>query len=383
MPSTPDRTPERIRAASRRSAALGAAVPGALSLAMGEPDGGTPQAVVEAAVDALRAGRTRYAPFTGSPTLRAALAEQLSGVAGRQLGAEQVVLTHGGSAGLAATVLALVSAGDRVLVPEPTYSLYPDLVAMAGGKTVWIPPAPGGTLDLPALAAAAPGARMLILCTPSNPTGRVLTPAELDGVAALLRAHPDLVLLCDEAYRDIVFDGRPATTALSLHELADQVVVAGTFSKSYAMTGWRLGHVVASPEVAARIDLVHRTFNGPLNTVVQDAALAALALPAADLTRLAEDYQRRRDLVLAHLTGAPRVDLETPQGAFYAFPRIHSALTSAQLTSRLAAGGVLVRDGAEFGPSGEGHVRLSFATGEAELAAALTRFTDVLTALER
>jgi aspartate aminotransferase len=345
---------------------------------MGEPDGGTPWQIVEEATRALKAGRTRYSPITGSPRLRHALAEQLSTKNARNLDERNVVLTHGGSAGLASAILALVRRGDDVLIPEPTYSLYADQLAMVGANTVWVPNRPDGTLDFERIAAGAPAARMIVLCNPVNPTGVVFNEEVLRGLGEILRNHPDLLLLSDEAYSNIVFDGAGFTSAMSLTEVSDQVVVVGTFSKSYAMTGWRLGYACASANVAASIDLVHRTFNGPLNTFVQDAALAALRVSDDELRSLAESYGRRRDLVMSYLGELPGVSVVVPQGAFYAFPKIDSTLSSEQLAERFAAGGVLVRAGSEFGPSGEGHVRVSFATDEASLAEGLRRFAAVV-----
>ncbi|MBO1268607.1 pyridoxal phosphate-dependent aminotransferase [Arthrobacter cavernae] len=365
---------ERIAASSRRPATLGAAAPGAISLAMGEPDAGTPTAVVEAAVRSLVEGRTRYSPMTGAPALREALAEKIAAEHARPTTPREVVLTHGGSAGLAASMLALVGPGERVLIPEPTYSLYADHAAMVGADVVWVAANPDGSLDLDTLRREAPTARMVILCNPGNPTGRVYSAADLAGVGALLAENPDLLLLSDEAYGSIVFDGLELVSALDLAGVSGQVVYCSTFSKTYAMTGWRLGYVVASGPVADKINLIHRTINGPLNTFVQDAALTALGTPDADLRAATASYQERRDLVLEALKGIPGVEVLAPQGAFYAFPRIESRLSSDEMAARFAQAGVAVRSGSEFGPSGEGHVRLSFATDHASLKEGLRRF---------
>jgi aspartate aminotransferase len=373
--------PDRIRAVSRRPKTLGGAARGAVSLAMGEPDGGTPEIVVEAAVRALRAGRTRYTQITGSPDLREGIAAHQSRAHGQRLDAANVVVTHGGSAGLAAAVLALVGPGDRVLIPEPTYSLYADHVAMAGAQAVWIANRVDGSLDLHALAAAAPGARMVILCNPVNPTGAVFSETDIGGLGLILREHPGLYLLSDEAYSDIVFDDAAFVSALTLTSVLDQVVLVGTFSKSYAMTGWRLGFVCAETRVADEINLVHRTVNGTVNTFVQDAAVEALGIPDGELRALAAQYERRRNLVMRHLDGLAGVSVVRPRGAFYAFPRVHASLSSEELVHRFAEGGVLVRAGSEFGPSGEGHVRLSFATDEASLEEGLRRFKRVVETL--
>lgn len=365
---------ERIAASSRRPATLGAAAPGAISLAMGEPDAGTPAAIVDAAARSLAEGRTRYSPMTGAPALRKAIARKISAEYARAITSREVVLTHGGSAGLAASMLAMVGPGDRVLIPEPAYSLYADHVAMVGAEVVWVPANPDGSLDLATLRRKAPTARMMILCNPGNPTGRVYSATEVHGVGGILAENPGLLLLSDEAYGSIVFDGLELVSALDLADVSGQVIFCSTLSKTYAMTGWRLGYVVAEGPLADKINLIHRTINGPLNTFVQDAALTALETPGADLRTVAASYQERRDLVIGALKGIPGVEMLAPQGAFYAFPRIASRLSSDEMVARFAEAGVLVRSGSEFGPSGEGHVRLSFATDRASLKEGLLRF---------
>ncbi|TDL39666.1 pyridoxal phosphate-dependent aminotransferase [Arthrobacter nitrophenolicus] len=365
---------ERIISSSRRPKTLGAGKPGAISLAMGEPDSGTPAAIIEAATTALASGRTRYAPMAGSAELQHALAAHTSAKYGRPTMSEEIVLTHGGSGGLATSMLALVNPGDRILIPEPTYSLYADHAAMIGAEAIWVPNLADGSLDLDTLQQQAPGARMIILCNPGNPTGRVYPDADLHRLEELLLDNPGLLLLADEAYADITFDGGGFTSALTLAAVRDQVICCSTFSKTYAMTGWRLGHVIAPAELASRINTIHRTINGPLSTFIQDAALSALQIPDADLQAATLSYQRRRDIVVEFLNGLPGVNMLTPQGAFYAFPKITSPLTSDEMTARFADAGVLVRSGSEFGPSGEGHIRISFATDVDSLKEGLTRF---------
>lgn len=367
---------QRIVSASRRPASLGSTPAGAIALSMGEPDAGTPNPIVEAAVEALRNGRTRYTNLSGAPELRRSLAERLTRTSGQNLSPEQIVVTHGGSAGLAATILALINPGDKVLIPEPTYSLYADHLAMVDAEAIWVANRSDGTLDLDRLAREAADTRMIILCNPGNPTGRVYSEAELRELAVILEAHPHLLLLSDEAYADIVFDGVKFLSALELPAVADQVICCSTFSKTYAMTGWRLGYVVASRKISEKINLLHRTLNGSINTFVQDAALVALETPDEHLRAQADSYQARRDIVVAKLSGVPGISMLPPQGAFYAFVKIDSELTSDEMTARFAAAGVIVRSGSEFGPSGEGHVRLSFATDPGNLELGLDRFVD-------
>ena len=367
----------RVESASRRPASLGQLSVGCVSLAMGEPDAGTHPSVVEAAIDSLRRGNTRYEALTGAPVLREAIAAFLSDDARRDVRPSEVVLTHGGSGGLAATILALVNPGDRVVIPEPTYSLYADQVALAGGIVDWAPLTPSGELDLDLLAGKLPGARMTIICNPGNPTGKVLPPHEVRALFELAQANGCL-LLSDEAYCDIVFDDVEFLSVLDLVDVDGLVICSRTFSKSFAMTGWRLGYVIAAEDIAASINLAHRTFNGALNSFVQEAALTALTLPKEVLDSERSSYQQRRDQVIASLGSIPNLRMARPQGAFYAFPRVDSALSSDALTARLAEGGVLVRSGTEYGPSGAGHFRISYAVDPATLGLGLHRIREVL-----
>lgn len=345
-----------------------------MSLAMGEPFADTAPAIRDAAVESLHRGRTRYTQLTGLPELREAVADAVTRETARPVSSSEVVLTHGGSAGLAAALLSTVRPGDRVILQDPTYSLYVDHLAMLGAEPLWLPDVADGRIDLDALDTLASGARMLILCNPSNPTGQVIDRADMAALEELMQRHPSLLLLADEAYSSIVFDGCEFVSALALDEVRERVIVTRTFSKSYAMTGWRLGYTIAEPDTAAGINLVHRTINGSLNTFVQDAGIRALQTSERDLNAMAAEYQTRRDLVVDALKGLPRVSLIPPKGSFYAFPRIESALTSDQLVARFADNGVLLRAGSEFGPSGEGHVRISFATDVNSLAVGLDRF---------
>jgi aspartate aminotransferase len=367
----------RVRAASARPADLGGKSLGSISLAIGESTESTPSLIVNAAVASLSSGRTRYERGTGSPALRARIAEALNAEGPDRLHSDNVVVAHGASGGLAATILTLVNPGDVVVLPEPTYSLYADQVALAGGRVRWVPNDVGGRPRLDQLWAAMSGAKLLVVCNPSNPTGYVLDAHELTVIVQLAVEH-DANVVFDEAYRDIVFDGNSFASAAPLVPGNPHVLCCGTFSKSFAMTGWRLGWVLADKDTADAINLVHRTINGPLSTFVQDAASSAFSLPREHLQRLLRELQVRRDLACGYLNTIPGVDAATPRGAFYAFPRINRDLKSAELTTRLAKSGVLVRSGSEYGPSGEGHIRISFASDMPQLREGMERIARCL-----
>ncbi|WP_326627107.1 aminotransferase class I/II-fold pyridoxal phosphate-dependent enzyme [Nonomuraea fuscirosea] len=360
-----------LRRHSRRPA-LAPAPPGAVSLAMGEPDFPTPPPVVEAAAAALRAGHTHYADQKGLPALRAALAARLPGRPGRTWTADDIVVTQGATAALAAVVLAMIGPGDRVVIPEPAYSLYADLVVFAGGTVDYVPLAPDLHWDLDALAAALPGAAMMIFSNPSNPTGIVHREQELKALGDLLDGS-DVLVVSDEAYHRLVYPGHVMTSALEIESLRDRTVYVQTFSKTYAMTGWRVGYLTGPREVVDAAAHAHRTYNGSLNTAAQHAALAALDLPDGVVDAMAETYRQRRELVVAQLSGVPGLRLTPPEGAFYGFLRYDAALPSEVVARALAERKVLVRAGIEYGPSGEGHLRISFAASEDDLRTGLAR----------
>ncbi|WP_395474581.1 pyridoxal phosphate-dependent aminotransferase [Saccharopolyspora spinosa] len=260
-------------------------------------------------------------------------------------------MTHGGAAAINAAVLAAVNPGDRVVIPEPTY-LYPDAVRLAGGEPVLVPTTSDHRLDLDALADALRGARMIVLCNPVNPTGTVFNGDELGALGALLDGT-DVLVLADEAYAEIVYDGVPFTSALAVESLRERLIYCQTLSKTYAMTGWRVGYVVAPVEMTAPIRHVHRTFNSALNAAAQRAAITALRLGPELAAPMLRAYQERRDLVAKRLAEMDEVEAIKPEGAFYAFARYRCALRSEDVVQRLLAGGVAVRAGSEYGPSGK------------------------------
>jgi aspartate/methionine/tyrosine aminotransferase len=367
---------EELRRFSRRPA-LGPAPPGAVSLAMGEPDFPTPTPVIEAAVVALRAGDTHYADQKGLPELRTALAGRLPAYPGRAWSADDVVVTHGATGALAAIVLAMVGPGDRVVIPEPAYSLYADLVVLAGGTVDFVPLGRDLHWDLDALAAALPGATMMIFSNPSNPTGIVHREEELEALGALLDGS-GVLLVSDEAYHRLVYPGHEARSVLTIESLRERAVCVGTFSKTYAMTGWRVGYLTGPREVVDAAAHLHRTFNGSVNTAVQRAAVAALELPDSAVEAMVETYRQRRELVITQLADVPGLHLIPPEGAFYGFLRYDAPRPSEEVVRELAERKVLVRAGAEYGPSGEGHLRISFAASVDDLRTGLARIVGHL-----
>lgn len=353
---------------------------GLISLAMGEPDFATPPRVRIAAAQALEDGHTHYTDPQGDPELRTALAARVGGIKGSPVAPGQVLVTHGGSAALAAAILAVVNPGDRVVFPDPTYSLYADLVNLAGGHCVPVPLSPDLHWNLNALEEALRGAALFVFCHPSNPTGAVHTAEELAALADITAATGTLVL-ADEAYGELVYTDAPFVSALQVPGLAERTLYCQTFSKSYAMTGWRLGYLAGPQEVVAAAARVHATVNGSVNSAVQRAALTALSTADADVRRMRQAYGARRTLMLDELSQVPGLHTRTPQGAFYAFPSYDADIPSAALVRHLREHGVAVRPGGEFGVAGEGHLRLSYAAAPKDIVEGVRRLGRGLAAL--
>jgi aspartate/methionine/tyrosine aminotransferase len=351
-----------------------------VSLAMGEPDLPTPPRITAAMAEALTAGYTHYAHLLGDPELRTEIAARVGELAGRPLDPGQVLVTHGGSGGLAAAISAIVDPGDVVVVPDPTYSLYADAVHLAGGTTRPVPGRADLHWDLDRLADALRGATLFVFCNPCNPTGVVHTRAELAALADLL-ADTDTLVLADEAYADLVYDGAPFVSAQQVEGLADRLVYCQTFSKSYAMTGWRVGYLVGEPAMIKAAARVHNTVNGSMNTAVQRAALTALRTADADVAAMRDDYAGRRRLMLDELAHVDGITFDEPEGAFYVFPRYAADLPSLEVTRMLREHGVAVRPGTEYGAAGEGHVRLSYAASREDITVGVERLAKALASL--
>ncbi|MFC6354593.1 pyridoxal phosphate-dependent aminotransferase [Luethyella okanaganae] len=375
----PSESVERIIATSRRVQQPHSSG-NLVSLAMGEPDFDTPHRIVEAAVEAAGRGRTHYSQLLGESSLRARLAEDVGALSGAVVDPADILITHGGTGGLAAAILGIVGPGDKVVIPDPTYSLYADLVSMAGGTAVHVPLRNDLHWDLDALAAALPGARLFVFCNPGNPTGIVHTRDELEALSRLLDGT-DTLVISDEAYASLDFTGASFASALTIGGLVDRTVYCQTFSKSYAMTGWRVGYLWGPSAVISAAARIHNTFNGSVNTFVQDAALVALEQCADDVARMKEAYARRRELMREALQTVPGLELSEPEGAFYFFPRYDLDLPSVELVARLREHGVAVRPGAEFGPSGENRLRLSYAASDEAIRTGVARLAEAMTAL--
>ena len=355
-------------------------------LELGAPDVDAPPHVVEAAVRALRDGDARYVATQGLPALREAVAADV-GSRGVACDAGQVLVTPSAKTAVFYALLATVGPGDEVLVPDPGFPIYPSMTRFAGGVPVGYAHDADGAPDVDDVARrVTPRTRVLVLNSPGNPTGGALGAGALARLAELAERH-DLVVVTDDIYSRLVYDGARAPSAAA-HPLARaRTLLVDGFSKTYAMTGYRLGYVVAPPAWMER--LVTLAINGHtcVPPFVQRAGVAALTGPQDVVERQVAAYRARRDLLVARLGALPDVRCAAPAGAFYVFPDFRALLRGRGMTSRdLAARlldehGVAAIDGAAFGARGEGHLRFSFASATADLEAAVARAGGLAAAL--
>ncbi|MGH3501785.1 MAG: pyridoxal phosphate-dependent aminotransferase [Nocardioidaceae bacterium] len=367
---------QRVESVSLRSGNWHAGK-GTVSLAIGEPSFDTPRVVTAALEVALRGGATHYAPQHGLPELRQAVAK--TELLHRSLGFDEdnVLVTQGGTAGLASAILGTVSPGDVVALEDPTYSLYADLVALAGGKVTTYRRRPDGDLDDESLSRACSGARLLIVCQPSNPTGAVFSDRDWE-IASHVAGANDMLVLADEAYEGLVYDDWNYISILDRTDLADRLLLCRTFSKKFAMTGWRIGYLVAAAHTLRPAAVMHRTFNGAVNTAVQWAAITALTQAHDAVARMRDEFAHRRAVIGAEIADVACLTATAPAGAFYYW--CHYAgdnRSSVEVAAAAQRAGVAVRPGQEFGASGRHALRLSFAASVEEIREGMDRLREV------
>jgi len=347
---------------TERAASSKAPGPDVIPMHTGDPDFPTPAFIAEALNDAVERGYTHYGAFQGDPELRAVIAKQLSQRTGTSWSGADVLVTTGGSGAVYSAMFAYLNPGDQVLIPDPNFSQYADVATMIGAEATYVQQTSDFHLDLDRLkAAATPRAKMVILCNPCNPTGVVLHRAEIEALVVWC-VERDLWILADEAYDYLIYDGREHVSVLDIPGIEDRILFCQTFSKTFAMTGWRLGYLAGRNGVAVNGLAVHRTTANAANAAVQRAGLVALTTPTDEPARMLEEYAHRRQMLDEILSGADGLSWRKPEGTFYAFVKYEADLPSREMAAFLLDRGVAVRSGTEFGPAGEGHVRLSFAT---------------------
>ncbi|MCK5363584.1 MAG: pyridoxal phosphate-dependent aminotransferase [Gammaproteobacteria bacterium] len=354
-------------------------------LSIGDPDFETPQAITQAAINSLKAGRTHYGFFAGEPALRQAIADRHARFTGQVVSVDQVVICPGAQNALYAAALCLVEPGDEVLVPEPRYVTYESVVDAAGATRIDVPldVDRGFHLDPAKLEAAVTDrTRMILLNTPHNPTGMVMTREELDGVAQVALQH-DLWVVCDEVYADLTFDV-PHISVCSLPQIADRSVSLGSLSKSHAMQGWRIGWVIAPPDLAQHLVNLVKPMHYGLSPFLQDAAVVALTERHPETEAMHREYRDRRDLVCSRINAMPGLACSWPEGSMFLLVDVRGTGLDGEnfAWGLLDHGGVSLLPGTGFGASVTGHVRFSLTMPIAVLADACDRIERYARSLE-
>ncbi len=355
-------------------------------LEIGEPDFDTPAHIKEAAKQALEAGATHYGPSAGLPELREAIAKHVAETRGVPVSPEEVVVTPGAKPIMFFTILALVGEGDEVIYPNPGFPIYESVINFVGGVPVPIPlrEESGFGFDLELFEQRVSSkTRLIIINSPENPTGGVLDRRQIERIAAIAAARR-IPVLSDEIYRQFLYEGE-FVSMLGMPGMREHTILLDGFSKSYAMTGWRLGYGVMPPPLAEHVARLMVNSASCTASFVQLAGIAALQGDQTPVARMVAEFKRRRDLLVDGLNRLPGVRCARPGGAFYVFPNITgTGRPSGEVAERiLNEAGVALLSGTAFGAHGEGYLRLSYANSEANLRLAIERMRPVFESLAK
>ncbi len=392
--STPVSAPNPVTAMQRlgtesafevlaRAKALEAGGKSVINLGIGQPDFQTPDHIVEAAIKALRDGHHGYTPANGIPELREAVAADIDRRLGVQVNPGHVVVVPGGKVTMFFAIMMFGDSSSEILYPNPGFPIYESAINFSGAKAVPIPLLEKNGFSFSAddvLSRITPATRLLILNSPANPTGGVTPKAEMDRLVAGLAAHPQVTILSDEIYSQLLYDGREHVSLLSYPEIRDRLIMLDGWSKTYAMTGWRLGYAVWPAKL---VDLATRlaiNSHSCVNASAQYAGIAALEGPQDAVTEMRIAFDARRRVVVEGLNKLPKISCIEPGGAFYAFPNIQETGKSAKEleTALLENAGVAAIAGTSFGQHGEGYLRLSYANSTENILEALARMENWL-----
>ncbi|HUR29027.1 MAG TPA: pyridoxal phosphate-dependent aminotransferase [Planctomycetota bacterium] len=368
-----------------RARALEAQGKSIVNLGIGSPDFRTPDNIVEAGIKALRDGMHFYTPAKGLPQVREAVAQYLLQRWSVKVDPDHVVIVPGGKPTMAFAIEMFGEPGAEILYPNPGFPIYESLIRFTGATPVPIPLREQNGFGFSAeevLAKITPRTRLLIFNTPANPTGGVVAKAELDKLAKGLEAHPHVAILADEIYSRMTYDGLKHTCFLSYESLRDRTILLDGWSKTFSMTGWRLGFGVWPAKLAAHAERLQINSTSCASAPVQMAGREALLGPQAAVEAMMKTFDERRRLIVEGLNAIPGFSCVMPKGAFYAFPNItKTGFASKDLEVKLLnEAGVAILSGAAFGAFGEGYLRFSYASSNDNIREALRRVKDCLTA---
>src|SRR5690242_13766543 len=349
-----------------------------INLGIGQPDFRTPDHIVEAAIKALLDGHHGYTPATGIKPLREAVAADIHRRLNVEVSPDQVIIVPGGKITMFAAILMFGEPGAEILYPDPGFPIYRSMIEFTGAKPVPIPIREENGFAFSAeetLALITPKTRLVILNSPANPTGGVTPRGEIEKLVKGLQAHPDVAILSDEIYDVMTYDGEKATSLLAFPEIRDRLVVLNGWSKTWAMTGWRMGWSIWPDRLYDKIRKLAVNCWSCVNAPSQYAGIAAIDGPQDEVEKMMRAFDRRRNVVVEGLNSLPGVSCITPKGAFYAFPNISGTGWKAKklASALLEEAGVALIGGPDFGVLGEGYLRLSYANSEENILRALER----------
>ncbi|MGV8128206.1 MAG: pyridoxal phosphate-dependent aminotransferase [Methanothrix sp.] len=346
------------------------AAPGSVNLGLGQPDFDTPEHIKKAAIRAIERGQCGYTPNCGTPELRAAIADKFRRENGIDYQPEEIMVTSGASEALFLIIAALVDRGDEVIIGDPAFLSYLELTKLVGGRPVSVPLDENLRLSPEAVAESITGkTKLIILNSPSNPTGSVATAEQIKALAQIAEDR-DIALLSDEVYEHFIYRGEHVSPA----RFSDNVITVNAVSKTYAMTGWRLGYLGARGYGLEQLLKIHQYVQACASSISQAAALEAVTGPKDCVALMRDEFRARRDLLVKGFQEMG-LDIIEPEGAFYLFPKVGDGDAVA---ARLGKGGVIVVPGSAFGPGGKEHIRISYAAGRPQLEEALRRMKDIL-----
>jgi aspartate aminotransferase len=365
-----------------------------ISLSAGEPDFKTPRFICDAAIQAINDGHHGYTPNTGTPELKEAICAKLKRDNNLEYKPNQIIVSNGAKQSVGFAMLAVLNKGDEVIIPAPYWVSYPAMAQLAEAESVIVrTPFENDFKITPEQleAAITPKTKLFVLCSPSNPTGSCYSKDELSALADVIRKHPNVLVLSDEIYEYITFDGEHTSIAQVAPDLKDRIIVVNGFSKGFAMTGWRLGYLAATPEIVSAVDKLQSQETSAPSTISQKAGEVALKGDLSEIFAMRDEFKKRRDFVVDALNAIPGVKCFRPNGAFYAFPDVSAYFgkstpsgqainTSTDLIMYLLdEAQIATVPGDAFGePNG---IRLSYATSMANLEEALRRLKKALEAL--
>ncbi|PKL64079.1 MAG: aspartate aminotransferase [Methanomicrobiales archaeon HGW-Methanomicrobiales-3] len=344
-----------------------AAGPGSINLGLGQPDFDTPQHIKDAAIKAIQEGKTGYTTNNGIPELRAAISKKFKNENGLKYHPDQLIVTAGASEALHIVMQAFVNPGDRVLCPDPGFVSYASLATMAGGRPVGVPLTPSLHIDVEAAKNEMDGAKLIVINSPANPTGAVESKESIRAIVEYA-ADADVTVVSDEVYEHFIYGKKH----YSAGTFGDNVITINATSKTYAMTGWRLGYLAASPDVIAQCLKVHQYCQACATSIAQYAAVAAYEGDQSAVKTMRDEYEARRDLMCKGLN-AMGFEFPKPEGAFYTFVPMEP-----DLTKKIINAGVIVVPGAAFGANAPKYTRFSYANSRENISIALERIEKLV-----